>query len=62
MDIGVKEETYEYYRAKKMKQNEWSDADEYYYEKESDKKISLKRIEPLLKINSNDRRRMDRFE
>jgi hypothetical protein len=62
MDRGEKEETYEYYRAKLLQRNEWSEADEYYYEKESDPKIPLKRIEPLLRFSSNDRWQMDRGE
>jgi hypothetical protein len=59
MDIGVKEETYEYYRAKKIKSNEWSKKDEENYEYESDPKIPFRRIEPMLKIDLNRRRLMD---
>ncbi len=59
MDIGYMEETYEYYRAKMIKKNEWSKVDEDEYEKEEDKKIPFRRIEPMLKINPYDRLRMD---
>ncbi len=59
MDIGSMEETYEYYRAKMMKKNEWSEEDEKYYKMEPDKKIPFKRIEPLLKIDLKHRRDMD---
>jgi hypothetical protein len=60
MDIGYKEETYEYYRAKKIKNNYWSQADEENYKMESDNKIPFTRIKPLLEISLSDRRDMDR--
>ncbi len=44
MDIGAMEETYEYYRAKKIKSNEWSEKDEKYYKMEPNKKIPLKTL------------------
>jgi hypothetical protein len=59
MDIEYMEETYEYYRAKKIKSNEWSKKDEENYEYESDPKITFRRIEPMLKIDVNTRRLMD---
>ncbi len=42
------------------KKNEWSKDDEDEYEKEEDKKIPFRRIEPMLKINLRNRLRMDR--
>jgi hypothetical protein len=60
MDIEYKEETYEYYRAKKIKSNKWRQSDEENYKMESDNKIPFKRIEPLLEISLSDRRDMDR--
>jgi hypothetical protein len=59
MDIGYMEETYEYYRAKMIKKNEWSKVDEKEYKKEENKKIPFRRIDPMLKINSYDRWLMD---
>ncbi len=60
MDIGVMEETYEYYRAKKIKRNVWRSYDEDKYQYEPDKKIPFKRIEPMLGISLYDRQRMDK--
>jgi hypothetical protein len=60
MDFGLKEETYEYYRAKKIKNNKWSKADEEAYDEESDPKTLFKRVEPLIKIDSKDCWNLDR--
>jgi hypothetical protein len=49
MDIGVKEVTIEYYRAKMLKIKRWSESDELEYQAISDKKLSHK----LFRNNSN---------
>jgi hypothetical protein len=60
MDIGFQEETFEYYRAKKKKKNEWTKENEDVYQAEPNKKIPSRRIESMLKVKADDRWWMDR--